>query len=74
MCALHGVRSDAVFAIAMCGRPENARPAGSRAHPGPVEIRVAMIALRTTVRFEVRDPTYPAETIKGQGGAGERPA
>ena len=45
---LHGVRSDAVLAIAICGRPSNA-VRGTPAHPRPVDVGVA-IPSRVPVR------------------------
>ncbi|CAM5250910.1 hypothetical protein SALBM311S_05080 [Streptomyces alboniger] len=42
-CALQGVRSEAVLAMAICGRPVKASPGDTPAHPRPVDVGVAVL-------------------------------
>ena len=79
---LHGVRSEAVLAIAMCGRPSKACAGRPAPHPGPVDVAVAVGARRTTARCAARSslsllPGQVALTRRSAHdviGAGERPA
>ena len=41
---MHGVRSEAVLAIAICGRPVERVVGQPAAHPGAVDVGVAVVA------------------------------
>ena len=43
-CGLHGARSDAVLAMAICGPAGERRVGQAPAHPGPVEVAVLVVA------------------------------